>query len=89
MTNTNTIEPLTADTITDDQIRALHCEAIAAGVERMVITCAIALRPIYVAPTDVTVERILRSEDNEMRRQARRMCARAINAARAAADSVR
>lgn len=63
-----TIDKLTAETITDDQIRALRLKALGAGDRDMEYTCTDALRK---GVARIAKERML----------ARQRCADAINAA--------
>jgi hypothetical protein len=66
--------PLTADTITDEQIRALRAEAVAAGDAVGIFWCEVALG----------LERATRDDGTPLTaHDARQACADVINAARA------
>ncbi len=69
---TTTHEPITADTITTTQIRQLRDEAVAAGDDRQVEYCDVALA---------------RWETPARRSVARQVCADAISSAHAMSDS--
>ncbi len=74
---------LTADTITDDEIRALRAEATAAGDEAMASACTTAITPCRLphdAPAD---HHAMAKAARSVRELARACCADAINAARA------
>ena len=68
---------LTAETITNEQIRSLRAEARQVGDADMVTTCDTALRAEIDVPE---------AEDNDRRLDAREVCADAINAAHAMED---
>lgn len=78
--------PLTAATITEGQIRKLRDDAGALGDDRQVDYCNVALAPYRFANDDGSVLVYPWNGQDADRTVARKVCADAINAARAADD---
>lgn len=75
-------ERLTADTITDDQIRELRREASAAGDMEQALACDVALGRLVYDPMDQRAQLLDQVGAVDVA-SAREVCAEAINAARA------